>query len=57
MTQSVSPGLDKEAVRIVNSMPKWDPCLATDGTYVPCEMKIKGPFRDPNRKIDGVPFH
>ncbi len=57
VTKSVSPGLDKEAVRIVNSMPKWEPCLATDGTYVPCEMKIKVPFRDPNRPIDGVPFH
>ena len=57
IVKSVSPGLDKEALRIVSSMPKWEPCLATDGTYVQCEMSIKVPFRDPNRPIDGVPFH
>lgn len=57
VVKSVSPGLDKEAIRIVSVMPKWEPCLATDGTYVPCEMSIKVPFRDPNRPIDGVPFH
>ena len=57
VVRPVSPGLDREALRIVSIMPKWEPCLATDGTYVPCEMTITVPFHDPNRPIDGVPFH
>ena len=50
--EHVSPGLDAEAVRIVNTMPKWNPAVATDGTTMPCEMSIPVNFRTP-KAIDG----
>ena len=50
--EHVSPGLDAEAVRIVNTMPKWNPAVATDGTNMPCEMSIPVNFRTP-KAIDG----
>ena len=56
VVKSVSKGLDAEALRIVGSMPKWNPARTTDGKVTPCQMSIPVNFRVP-RALDGVPLH
>lgn len=43
--RSVSPSLDKEALRVVNSMPKWTPGKMKDGTIVRVKYTTPVTFR------------
>ncbi|MDE7410902.1 MAG: M56 family metallopeptidase [Paramuribaculum sp.] len=36
ITKSVTPALDKEAIRVVNSMPRWTPAFNKEGQPVRC---------------------
>jgi TonB family protein len=46
VVRSVAEPLDKEAVRLINTMPKWQPAMK-DGEPVPCKYTLPITFRLP----------
>ncbi len=51
VTQGVSPSLDAEAVRVVNSMPKWTPAMK-EGKETKTMMTLPIVFHLPNQVLD-----
>ena len=49
VTESVHPSLDKEAIRVVKSMPRWIPDKDKDGKPVTVPLTIPVTFKLPNR--------
>lgn len=48
VTQSVTPALDKEAVRVVKSMPRWTPAKDKEGLPVKCFFRLPVWFKLPD---------
>ena len=49
VTESVHPSLDKEAIRVVKSMPRWIPDKDKDGKPVTVPLTMPVTFKLPNR--------
>lgn len=45
IVQSLYPSLDKEALRVINSMPKWTPGKLKDGTVVRVQYAVPLTYR------------